>query len=420
MPITKEQLRIIIKEQFEGFRATDLGVRREQLAQAQRHFSSPQVLLITGLRRCGKSTLAAQIANLLGENGYYYANFEDDRLANFQVSDFQKLLEVFIELFGEKKVFIFDEVQIVAQWERFVRRMSDQGNKFFITGSNATLLSHELGTKLTGRNTTIELFPFSFKEYLDFKGFTPPQVLDTASKVKLDQYLMTYLREGGIALALRYPELNILSELYRDVLSRDVVIRYRLDSDKAVRDLASYLFNNPATLQSYSKLKQLIQLKNVTTIKNYCHYFELGWLTFTIPLYAASIKRQQLAPKKICLIDNGIVTQVAVETGSKLGRMFENLVFLHLRRKFSEIFYYLSAGGEVDLCVEKERVFYQVCMDLSDPLTRQRELKALVAALRENPRWRGVVVTLEQDENLELDGQEIRIIPAYKFLLGLS
>src|SRR3989338_975997 len=198
--ITKDVLASALKEQAESFKNRDLGIEREILDQLSDAISAPQITVITGLRRVGKSTLLAQIANKYLKGGYYFVNFEDERLLNFQVKDFDLLHEILISMFGEKQTFLFDEIQNVPEWERFVRRLHDQGYKFIVTGSNASLLSQELGTRLTGRSIRIELFPFSFREFLLFKKVEIPdlKVLTTRQKGQLLKLTKDYIVSGGI------------------------------------------------------------------------------------------------------------------------------------------------------------------------------------------------------------------------------
>src|SRR3990167_7935089 len=198
--ITKDILASALKEQAESFQARDLGVEREILGELKETIFAPQITVITGLRRVGKSTLLAQIANKYLKNGYYFVNFEDERLLNFQVKDFDLLHETLISMFGEKRTFLFDEIQNVPEWERFVRRLHDQGYKVIVTGSNASLLSQELGTRLTGRSIRIELFPFSFREFIRYQGEEIPDttVLTTKQRGHLRQKVNAYLASGGI------------------------------------------------------------------------------------------------------------------------------------------------------------------------------------------------------------------------------
>src|SRR3989338_1684638 len=241
--ITKDVLASALKEQAESFKNRDLGIEREILDQLSDAVSAPQITVITGLRRVGKSTLLTQIANRYLKDGYYFVNFEDERLLNFQVKDFDLLLETLISLYGEKKILLFDEIQNVPQWERFVRRLHDQEYKFIVTGSNASLLSQELGTRLTGRSIRVELFPFSFAEFLEFKKVKIPnlKVLTTNQRGILRKLVSEYITLGGIPDALKYSELAIHKTLYDDVLYRDVATRYKLDNIQSLKELAFYL-----------------------------------------------------------------------------------------------------------------------------------------------------------------------------------
>jgi len=170
-----ERLSSVLREQYEAFANIDLGTPREILPDIIAGLASPKILVITGLRRVGKSTLLAQIAHNQLSDNYFFVNFEDERLLSFTADQFDRLHEALISLFGDRKIFLFDEIQNVPEWERFVRRLHDQGYQFIITGSNSSLLGQELGTKLTGRSLRYELFPFSFREYIAFLGVELPK-----------------------------------------------------------------------------------------------------------------------------------------------------------------------------------------------------------------------------------------------------
>jgi len=182
------------------------------------------------------------------------------------------------------KIFLFDEIQNIPGWERFVRRLHDQGYKFIVTGSNASLLSQELGTRLTGRSIRVELLPFSFQEYLRFKKTKAPssKVLTTKQKGQLRKHANDYLLFGGIPDALKYKQLEIHKTLYDDVLYRDIATRYKLDNTKNLKELSFYLISNISNLISFNKLKQLLKLGSVNTIKSYIDYLENSWLFFVL------------------------------------------------------------------------------------------------------------------------------------------
>lgn len=252
---TKDQIKAMLLEQSQAFWQRNTGIERTQLAELERAAALPHAVVISGLRRAGKSTLLAQLAHRLGQDQFYYINFEDDRLLGFEAADANDLYQVLAEVFGERRVFICDEVQNVPGWEHFVRRFMDLGYKFYITGSNASLLSRELGSRLTGRYLPVELFPFSFIEFVRFRAYTLPDLarLTTADGARLQSYLGEYLRLGGLPEPLQYPDLPLLRILYDDVLYRDIAVRYRIAEVRALKELAFHLMSNPASLISFNK-----------------------------------------------------------------------------------------------------------------------------------------------------------------------
>lgn len=415
----KDLLRTLLMDQSEQFKLKESGVAREKLKEIKKYINSPSALVISGLRRVGKSTLLTQIArHFTAQDGYYFVNFEDERFLNFTANDFNLLFETLVELFGAKKTFLLDEVQNVPGWERFVRRMIDGNYKFYITGSNASLLSFELGTKLTGRYIPLELFPFSFTESLLFKGQKlPSSVLTTLQKGKIKKYFNEYLELGGIPDALKYPQINLHKTLYDDVIYRDIAARYQIEETKALKELAFYLMSNISSLISFNKLKELLRLGSVNTVSSYIDYLQAGWLIFTINKFAFSVRKQQIANKKIYAIDTGLVKSVAFSFSENRGKMLENLVFLGLRRYFGEIYYYSTDNNlEVDFYIPKRKLLIQVCQNLADEDTRNREIKALREAMKELNISSAVLFT---DDEGDIDADErIKIIPIYKWLLG--
>lgn len=419
--LTKELLSSVLKEQNEAFLSKDLGVQREVLKFVSDIVKTPQILVITGLRRVGKSTLMAQVAKKYLADDFYFVNFEDDRLLNFSVSDFDFLYETLISLFGEKKTFLFDEIQNVPQWERFVRRLHDQGSKFIVTGSNASLLSQELGTRLTGRSIRIELYPFSFKEFLTFKGVAIPNVnvLTTREKGRLLKLSDEYLISGGIPDALKYPKLDIHKTLYDDVLYRDIATRYRLDNVKELKELAFYLTSNTSSLISYNKLKELLKLGSVNTVKSYIEYLESSWLFFIVNKYAYSIKEQQIAAKKVYSIDTGLSRSVGFSFSENKGKLMENSVFLSQRKKSQDVYYYKTKQDrEVDIFLPKSKTFIQVAQHLDSDATRNREIQALAEAAAEYKKESELFIVTEREKEIIKRGSiSIRVVPLYEWLL---
>lgn len=417
---SKDQLRAMLMEQYQHFWNRDIGIARDQLTQVLRAAPLPHAVVISGLRRAGKSTLLAQLAHQMGEDQFYYINFEDERFLGFEASDANDLLGLLIELFGERSIFIVDEVQNISGWEHFVRRFMDMGLKFYITGSNASLLSRELGSRLTGRYIPVELFPFSFSEYLRFRGYTwtDSSPMTTAQAAHLHGQLDEYIRLGGLPESLKYPDLPLARTLYDDVLYRDIAARYRIGDVTALKELAFFLMSNPANLISFNRLKDQFRLGSVNTVKSYVEYLENSWLVFAMRVYDYSVKRQQVAPKKVYAIDTGLTNAVGFFFSPNTGRLLENLVFLALRRQSQEIYYYTTpAGFEVDFYIPERRLLVQVTQNLDQPGVRQREVRALSDGLRALNLGRGLILSETNAEPIQQDGLTIEIRSLAQWLL---
>jgi predicted AAA+ superfamily ATPase len=299
----------------------------------------------------------------------------------------------------------------------------DQGFKFFITGSNASLLSRELGTLLTGRYIPIELFPFSFGEFLRFRQIEMPDLkrLKTKDIALLRRNLFQYLEQGGIPDVLRYPELPVAQTLYDDIIYRDVATRYRIQEVRVLKDLALFLMSNPARPVSFNKLKERMGLGSLNTAKAYLDFLEDGWLIFPVYLYDHSVRRQQLAPRKIYPIDTGLAAEVGFSVSPDLGRWMETAVFLALRRRSSAIYYYKTPEGyEVDFYLPAERRLIQVAQNMNQPETRRRELRALESAMRSLEIDAGLVLTEDGEDPVEKEGRRIEIRPVAAWLLENS
>lgn len=418
---SKDQIRAMLLEQFDSFWKHDTGIPRDRLVDVEQAAGLPHAVILSGLRRVGKSTLIAQMAHKLGKGAFYYLNFEDDRFLGFQAEDANDLYQTLVELFGERKAFVIDEVQNIQGWEHFIRRFMEMGFKFYITGSNASLLSQELGTRLTGRYVPIELFPFSFGEFLKFRGQPEPNLkrMTTVAKGQLRSALNEYLQSGGIPDALKYPELPLLRTLYDDVLYRDIATRYRLEAVSALKELAFYLMSNPANLVSFNKLKDQFRLGSVNTIKSYIEYMENSWLLFTLNLYDFSVKRQQIAPKKIYCIDSGLSNAVGFGFSPNTGKLLENLVFLALRQQSKEIFYYTTPSGfEVDFYLPQKQQLVQVTQSLDNPTTRERELRALTEAVHSIKVKSALILSDSNEDGFKVDSVPVEVRSSAEWLLN--
>jgi predicted AAA+ superfamily ATPase len=422
-PLSHANLKEIVLEQKEDLKRLPRGVRRDKLDELIALYNTPQIIIVQGVRRCGKSTLLAQFVDELNLKHVHYLNFEDERLVSFNVSMFNALLDVFYEVNGPHDLFIFDEVQVVQDWERFVRRLHNSGKKVLITGSNASLLTQELGTKLTGRHLNIELFPFTYREFLRFKKyqFDCNDFFIAAKRSQLHQYFADYMLQGGMPLYLQYSRRDILTSLYEDIIIRDVIQRYQIDNSKLFRELALYLLSNTTSSISYTKLKSYFHIGSVNTVIKYIGYLENCYFSFIVNPFSPSFKKQINAPKKIYNICNSFVDKIGFHVNDNQGVLLENLVYLELRKRFKNIFYYKTQNGlEVDFLVYDNPNHFQliqVSLTLTSPKTKARELNALLKAMQETNATEGWILTDTETDTILLENKIIHVIPVYQWLL---
>jgi predicted AAA+ superfamily ATPase len=384
------------------------------------YITGKDVVVISGVRRCGKSTLLHQIRQGNPEKDFYF-NFDDERLINFKVEHFHLLHQVLIELFGEQNTFYFDEIQNVTGWERFVRRLHDYGSKVFLTGSNATMLSRELGTRLTGRYLRFELYPFSFAEFMLIRGYQPGPAgrQDTRKTARISGWFGEFFKTGGIPQYVETGNDLYLKSLYESILYRDVMVRNHLTHEHEIAILVNYLAGNVSRLLSYNGLKGITGVKNSTTIKKYLDFLQDTYLLFQISKYDFSIKKQVQNPKKIYFIDHALVARLGFRFSENLGRLLENLVFIELRRRGKEVWYH-NGKHECDFIIlEKETVTdaIQVCYSMADPAVRKREIAGLIEALECYQLTNGLIITREEQEEIRTDGLVIRLVPVASWLL---
>jgi len=417
--MTKDEIKKTIVSQQE-FSLTQTPVSRSKMIDIQDHIGSPFVIILSGIRRCGKSTLL-QLVRKNSENKFVI-NFDDNRLVNFKVDDFEKLYESFIELFGEENTFYFDEIQNITGWEKFVRRLHNEGRKVFITGSNAHLLSKELGTHLTGRNIQIELFPFSFAEYLEMIGFTvaPNDFYSTVKTSLLKTEFRNYLSNGGFPEYLQTKQIDFLKNLYDNILYKDVVARYNIRNEIPLKELLFYLVSNISKEHSYNSLAKVIGVSNALTVKEYISYFENSYLIFTVHKFDYSLKKQLHNPKKIYVIDNGLANSVSFSFTDNRGQQLENLVYIQLRRTYSEIFYHRDQYECDFLVFDKGKVIQaiQVCWTLSDDKTYERELRGLVEVMNTHSLETGIIISFEEENEIVQEDKTIKVLPVWKWLLA--
>lgn len=410
--------RQILKEVLLDQRA--LSLKPDDVLRYQPIAEDSEVVVLSGVRRCGKSTLLHEIRSTQNESDYFF-NFDDERVLKFTVNDFQILTELFIELFGTQNTYYFDEIQNIEGWERYIRRLRDYGSKVFITGSNASMLSRELGTHLTGRYVRKELFPFSFKEFLRFKGVDHPEtgLLSTNEKSLIKGQFNVYFESGGFPAYLKSGNNEYLKSLYESILYRDVMVRNNLTNEKELLELVYYFSSNVGKLMSYNSLAKVVGVKNASTISNYIAFLKDSYLIFMVNKYDVSLKKQMQNAKKGYLIDLGLLRTLAFHHTEDNGRLLENLVFLELKRRGKEIYYH-NQKRECDFVIkEKTKIVeaIQVSWSIEDEFTYKRELAGLLDAVNIFGLKEGLILTESIDREIEVEGVRVRVKPVWKWML---
>lgn len=402
----------VVLDQLSNFSKKDSGM--ERMVDFDKYLKTKQIVVISGIRRCGKSTLLKQFSLRL--KNFYYINFEDERLLDFTVEDFNNLLLVWKKNFNSKNI-LMDEIQNVEKWELFVARLKEEGYKVFITGSNSKLLSSELATRLTGRYFLIKLYPFSFKEFMAFKKVKTEE-LTSDTKVKIFKLFEEYLFNGGFPDYIIYKDEEFLESTYRDIIYKDIIARFKIREVKRFRQFTNFLFTNFTKEMNYTGIAEALKIKSANSVINYIGALEESYLIFELFKYDYSEKEHYKGNKKICVIDNGMRRKIAFSFSEDRGRFLENMIFIELKRRGSEIFYFKNEG-ECDFVInEKNKIIeaIQVCSSLNT-FNEQREINGLIEAINKFNLKKGYILTENQEEIREIDGKEIYIMPAWKFCL---
>ena len=417
--MNRELIKQVIADQRE-YKLPEKFFKRAKTEAVREFIDDPSILIMSGLRRSGKSTILRVLQQEMHESDYYL-NFDDDRLVHFQVEDFQLLLEVFIELFGKQNTFFFDEIQNIEGWERFARRLYEKGYKIFITGSNAKLLSQELGTRLTGRYIQFEVFPLSFPEIIEHKypDLLTKKVFSTEDVGTALNLFATYFKYGGIPDYYKFRRSEYLKDLYEGILYRDIVARYKINNEKALKELVYYFASNIGKEFSFTRLSQTIGLSSPHTVSNYCEYLERCYLCFFLTRYSHSLKKQIQHNKKCYMIDPALVRNIGFRVSEDQGRLLENIVFLELKRRGEDIYFHKDKK-ECDFIIRRKNQIaeaIQVSQSLSSEKVKKREVEGLLEALGTYGLSRGLIVTEGEQCSLEVGDYHIEIIPIWKWLL---
>ncbi|GHT53248.1 ATP-binding protein [Bacteroidia bacterium] len=380
--------------------------------------------VFVGLRRAGKSYLMFQQIDHLLREGHskeeiLYFNFEDDRLHSLNISDLDLIKVCYEEIFDCKPIFFLDEIQIVDGWEKFARRLADWGYRVYITGSNAKMLSSEIATTLGGRYMIQNVYPYSFVEYLMALG------IDMGSKNAIYRFraeiiktFETYFRFGGLPELLRVDnKREWLSNLYQKVFFGDLISRYQIRNDFALRVLIRKLAESVKQPSSFTRLANVVSAsgKKITTdtVIDYLGYLQESWLIFSLENFCSKLAEKE-SNKKYYFIDNGILNLFLFDPPTTL---LENQVAVQLRRLYGKDVYFYQQGTEVDFYVPEKQLAVQVCYSLHDIETREREINALLQMSKRIEIKRMMIISKDEEETISEQGMNIDVVPVWKWLL---
>ncbi|WP_100628270.1 ATP-binding protein [Algoriphagus formosus] len=397
--LLKEEIELAVNRQKKLFDQKLPLTRREAKSKIKQ--GSRQIEVITGIRRSGKSSLMRQLIDEFAPN-FSYLNFEDPRIFDFTVDDFSKLDEI-LESSGAP--YFFDEIQNVKGWEVYVRQLHDRGQKVFITGSNASLLSRELGTRLTGRYLAYEIFPFSYSEFLEYNAWE-----DSVENFQ------NYLDLGGFPEYLRDRNPEILQNLLKDIVFRDIAIRYGIKNTKTLLDVTLYLISNVGKEISYNGIKKTFEIGSANTVSDYLNWLGDAYLLFFLPRFSWSAKSISKNPKKVYCIDTGFARANSLSFSKDQGRLLENLVYLMLRKTSYQLFYFREKK-ECDFVVFEDKTC-KWAIQVSEKIhseNKNREIEGLFEAMNFFDLKEGFILTLDQEDSLSMEGKVIRILPVKEF-----
>jgi uncharacterized protein len=438
----KDQYRTIIRQKIADTLAAPLPAltRRDVWLPSVPN----KVTAVIGMRRAGKTSLLWQImADRLQQGtpreGLLYFCFEDERLTGIQASDLEMLVEEYYRLYPawrdkQRATFFLDEIQVVPDWEQFVRRLLDSEKiDLFLSGSSARMLSREVATSMRGRTMEAVVLPFSFRECLRHAGLEPqnsPERLPKAERSLLDKQLLVYLEQGGFpeAQGLDIRNRNALLTGYVDVvLLRDIVERHGITQPIVLRWMVRQLLGNAAGTFSINKFHIDLKSQGISigkeTLHTYLGYLEDTFLLQSIAITSDSERRRRVNPRKTYPIDTGLIPIFDRSGKANLGHALETAVFLELVRRGAEVTYLRTRKGfEVDFHVrysEGDEQLIQVCVSIDAPATLTREVRALHDAATDYPKAGLLLITLDQPSVLDVP-PEVTIIAARDWLLEVN
>ncbi len=404
----------------------DCDVSRDLETEIKAGLDDNLVKVVSGVRRCGKSVLAHRV--LQGKQ-YGYVNFDDERLVSVRAEELNLFLESLLEMNSDMRFILLDEIQNVSGWELFANRLQRNGYKVIITGSNAHLLSKELGSHLTGRHRMYEVYPYSFREYLRMRkiNFEEKETYSTRTRSVMSAVFSEYFELGGFPEITRIVNRNAyLQDLYDKVLSRDIAMRHGVRYIKTLKDIAQYIASNYSSKLSYQNVKNAFSLGSIHTIKNYLQYMQDAYLFFAVEAHSSKHKEKVRLPRKMYGVDISLVRALSTSGQKNEGRLLENLVYIEMLRRKKTVHYYSDPQNkyEVDFVYNdmgtNDLRLLQVCTDVSVSEIKERELRGLLSARNV---FKGIadskmkIITMDYRATETASGVNIKYIPAWEWLL---
>ena len=417
----KDLLYQVLYSQQEDFKEIKNLIDRIKTKEVIKLLKLKLPLIITGIRRSGKSSLLKIISNKLklDKKDFLYINFNDERLTSFENENFQDIINYLEENNYPKKIYLFlDEIQEVKDWEKWVDRIKEKF-PIIITGSNSRLLSSEISTVLTGRSISIKLFPFSFEEYLNYKKInTKNYHLNKTLENKIKSIFKEYLSIGGMPKMVIEKNRIILKELYENIIYRDIVRRFNPNLTKPIKEISVYLLSNVSSDISLRTLSKISGIKNLGVLSEILSSFEKAFLFFTANKFDYSVKKQIQNPKKIYSTDLGFPNNLGFKFSENKGNILENAVAINLEQKEKE-FYYYREKNECDFVIkDKNKITeaIQVCYEINET-NKKREIEGLLSAMKEFNLKQGLILTIEEENEIKIENKNIIIKPIWKWLL---
>lgn len=380
--------------------------------------------VFVGIRRAGKTYMLYQYIQGLLRNGHVkqeilFINFEDERIADIRKEELYLLLECYKELFSYDPIIFLDEIQNVDGWEHFARRLADEKRRVFITGSNARMLSREIASTLGGRYLMKEVFPFDFKEYLQYRQIRLEEHWELSSvRADVVRLFEDYFYNGGLPESFDYSDKRgWLTSLYQKILYADIVVRNNIRNEQSLRLLVRKLADSVLQPMAVKRLQNILQGDGTRvsreTITAFLDYLHSAYLTFGISNFTETVSQRETT-KKTYFYDNGLLNLFLFRPETKL---LENLVAITLYRRYGEELYYYNKNVEVDFFVPSQGLALQVSYALRDEQTRRREVSALIALSRFMPLRQTLIISKDQEEVIEEEGLVIKVVPVWKWIL---